>query len=215
MTDPAAPSDDDTAAAGTPGDGVAEPTSPTPAPDLLHFEDFQVGESETFGSYPVTREEIVAFATEFDPQPFHLDDAAAAESLLGGLAASGWHTCAMTMRLICDGYLNRSAGLGAPGVDEVRWLKPVRPGDTLSVRRTCLEARISASRPELGLVKFHYEALNQTGDIVMTWTVPQMFRVCAPDTGSAGNDTDGGGGEKDGGASATGPGPTDQSEEPA
>jgi len=142
---------------------------------LLHWEDFGVGETLDFGAYEVTREEIIAFAQEFDPQPFHLEEAAAAETLLGGLAASGWHTCSILMRMICDAFLNASAGLGAPGVDEVKWLKPVRPGNVLSARRTCLEARISASRPEMGLCKFHYEVRNQSGATVMTWVVTQFF----------------------------------------
>jgi acyl dehydratase len=155
---------------------AAEPAAGDPGAGLLHFEDFAVGETVAFGAYPVTAEEIVAFAGEFDPQPFHLDEAAAADSLLGGLAASGWHSCAILMRMICDAFLNQAAGLGSPGVDEVKWLKPVRPGDVLSARRTCLEARASASRPEMGLVRFHYEVANQSGTTVMTWLVTQLFR---------------------------------------
>ena len=154
--------------------GPTETTAAEPAA-LLHWEDFPVGETVAFGAYEVTREEIIAFAEEFDPQPFHLEDAAANDSLLGGLAASGWHTCAILMRMICDEFLNRSAGLGSPGVDEVKWLKPVRTGNILSVRRTCLEARASASRPEMGLCKFHYEVRTQNGTTVMTWVVTQLF----------------------------------------
>jgi len=150
-------------------------TEPGTVDTLLHWEDFGVGETLDFGAYEVTREEIIAFAEEFDPQPFHLEEAAAAETLLGGLAASGWHTCSILMRMICDEFLNASAGLGAPGVDEVKWLKPVRPGNVLSARRTCLEARISASRPQMGLCKFHYEVKNQSGTTVMTWVVTQLF----------------------------------------
>ena len=93
----------------------------------VFWEDFTVGETVAFGHKQVTREEIIAFASEFDPQPFHLDEAAARETLLGGLAASGWHSCAMLMRLICDDYLSEAAGMGGPGVEDVRWLKPVRP----------------------------------------------------------------------------------------
>ena len=143
--------------------------------DRLHFEDFAIGESVVFGRKHVTREEIIAFAREFDPQPFHLEEAAARDSLLGGLAASGWHTCGMLMRMICDDYLNRSAGMGGAGIDEVKWLKPVRPGDTLSAKRTCLESRASASRPDMGIVKLFYEVFNQHGETVMTWISVQLF----------------------------------------
>ncbi|VAW16102.1 hypothetical protein MNBD_ALPHA09-2294 [hydrothermal vent metagenome] len=184
-------------------------TTTAPPDALLHWEDFPVGETVAFGAYEVTREEITGFAEEFDPQPFHLEDAAANDSLLGGLAASGWHTCAILMRMICDEFLNRSAGLGSPGVDEVKWLKPVRAGNILSVRRTCLEARVSASRPEMGLCKFHYEVRTQTGTVVMTWVVTQLFsrrdagpRPNASPSGDSGNQRgsapsgEGGGGPK-------------------
>lgn len=125
-------------------------------PDFF-FEDFIPGEVKTFGSHTVTEEEIVAFAREFDPQPMHLDAAAGAASILGGLAASGWHTCAIMMRLICDGFLLRTASMGSPGITENSWLAPVRPGDTLTLRRTVMEARSSKSRPEMGLVTFRFE----------------------------------------------------------
>lgn len=143
--------------------------------DRLFWEDFPVGETIAFGRYEMTRAEITGFAAEFDPQPFHLEDEAAADSLLGGLAASGWHTCGALTRMICDEYLCRSAGLGSPGVDEIKWLKPVRPGDVLTARRTCLETRPSASRPEMGLCKFHIEAINQSGAVAMTWVMTQLF----------------------------------------
>ena len=147
----------------------------------IHWEDFAAGSVAEFGPRLVTREEIVAFATEFDPQPFHLDDAAAKATLLGGLSASGWHTCAMLMRIMCDGFLLDSTSMGSPGVDEVKWLAPVRPGDRLTVRRTVLDARASQSRPEMGLVRFLFELVNADGIRVMTLTCTNMFARRAPD----------------------------------
>ena len=133
----------------------------------LFFEDFAVGEVAVYGRHEVTRAEIVAFAREFDPQPFHLDDEAGAASILGGLCASGWHTAGMLMRMTADGWLNDAASMGGPGVEEVRWLRPVRPGDVLSVRRETLAARPSASRPEMGLVTFRFDVLDQAGAVAM------------------------------------------------
>lgn len=141
----------------------------------LYWEDFEIGRVVALGEKLVTREEIIAFATEFDPQPFHLDEAAAKDTMLGGLAASGWHTCVMLMRMICDSYLVSSSSLGSPGLDEVKWLKPVRPDDTLKARYTCLESRPSGSRPEIGICKILYEVHNQQGELVMTWHCNQFF----------------------------------------
>ena len=141
----------------------------------LCWEDFEVGRTVPLGEKRVTREEIIAFAAEFDPQPFHLDEAAASGTMLGGLAASGWHTCAMLMRMMCDGYLNEAHALGSPGLDEVKWQAPVRPGDVLSARYTCLEARESQSRPDVGICKILYEVFNQDGTPVMTWDCTQFF----------------------------------------
>ena len=135
---------------------------------LLYFEDFPPGEVSEYGDRLVTAEDIVEFARDFDPQPFHLDDEAARETQAGGLIASGWHTAALLMRMNCDEFILRSASQGAPGTDEVNWLKPVRPGDRLRVRRTTLSARVSRSRPETGLVEMLFEVLNQNGEIVMT-----------------------------------------------
>ncbi|GGE40075.1 enoyl-CoA hydratase [Agaricicola taiwanensis] len=132
------------------------------------YEDFTPGEIVSYGARTITREEITAFATLYDPQPMHLDEAATANTMLGGLAASGWHTICILMRLNVDHMLKDSASMGAPGVKEVKWLKPVRPGDTLSVRRTTLEARLSQSRPDMGFVGFLFELLNQKGEVVMT-----------------------------------------------
>jgi acyl dehydratase len=136
--------------------------------DLLYFEDFPPGEIVQYGDMEVSTARIIAFAEQFDPQPFHLDDAAGRETMAGGLIASGWHTASMLMRMSCDYFLNRSAGQGAPGIAEVNWLKPVRPGDRLSVRRTTLSARPSTSKPALGIVEFSFEVLNQLGEVAMT-----------------------------------------------
>ncbi len=133
----------------------------------LHWEDFKVGFFGAFGPRLITREEIIAFAREFDPQPMHLDEEAARRTMLGGLAASGWHTCSLLMRMIADGFVLNSASMGAPGVDEVKWLKPVRPGDRLTVRATITETRPSKSRPEAGFVRFVYEMVNQNGEPVL------------------------------------------------
>lgn len=143
----------------------------------LAFEDFMVGETVHLGSRTIDRDEIIAFAREFDPQPMHLDEQAARQTLLGGLCASGWHSCALLMRMICDAYLAESPGLGSPGLDEVRWLKPVFPGDTLTAKMTCREKRTSNSRPGVGICRLFYEMENQTGDCVMTWMCVQMFRA--------------------------------------
>ena len=153
-----------------------------------YWEDFRVGETVEFGQKHVTKEEIVEFASEFDAQPFHLDEEAAKASILGGLCASGWHTCAMLMRMMCDGYILESASLGAPGVDEVRWKKPVYVGDVLRVRRTCVERRASKSRPEMGLTKFLIEMLNQKDEVVLTslgWAMYGRRHPGAPVEGDA------------------------------
>jgi len=141
-----------------------------------YWEDFAPGTVREFGHMPVTRDAVLDFARQFDPQPFHLDDAAAEASLFGRLSASGWHTCAMTMRMMCDDYLLDSASLGSPGLDHLKWLKPVCPGDTLSVRLTVLAARVMGSRPDVGLVHSQWEVLNQHRDLVLTMDGWGMFR---------------------------------------
>lgn len=143
--------------------------------DFLHFEDFEVGSSTVYGEKLVTEAEIIAFGREFDPQPIHVDPVAAAESSFGGLIASGLHSCSMMMRLMCDGYMLRSASRGSPGVDEVRYLAPVRPGDTLRVRVTVLDTRRSASRPEMGIVSARHELLNQRDEVVLLMTSKVMM----------------------------------------
>lgn len=137
-------------------------------PPKYYWEDFPVGETVEFGEKHVTKEEILEFASEFDPQPFHLDEEAAKQSILGGLCASGWHSCAMMMRMMCDGYILESASMGAPGVDEVRWKKPVYVDDVLRIRRTCVKSCASKSRPDMGLAKFRIEMLNRKDEVVMT-----------------------------------------------
>jgi acyl dehydratase len=135
---------------------------------MLYFEDFPPGNVRESPARTVTRDEILTFARQFDPQPFHLDDEAAKRSIFGGLLASGWHTCAIYMRLMWETFLKDTASLGSPGVDEIRWVKPVRPGDTLRVRFTVVEAVPSRSKPDRGIVRVLSEVFNQHGEIVMT-----------------------------------------------
>ena len=157
---------------------MSEATSNSGAPARhirWYWEDFPVGNLREFGAMQVTREAILAFASQFDPQPFHLDDAAAEASLFGKLSASGWHTCAMSMRMMCDEYLLESSSLGSPGIDSLRWTRPVLAGDTLSVRMTVLEARPMNSRPKVGLILSKWEVLNQDRELVLTMQGWGMF----------------------------------------
>jgi len=150
----------------------------------LHFEDFAPGSVAEYGPRVVTRDEMVAFARAFDPQPMHLDETSAAGSMAGTLIASGWHTCALGMRLIADGFLNDAVSLGAPGVEEVRWLKPLHPGEAVSLRRHVIEAKPSRSRPERGSVLFRLEIV-VAGEPIMTQTNWIMFgRRDAPPAGT-------------------------------
>jgi acyl dehydratase len=141
------------------------------------YEDFEVGNPVTFGRHLVTKEEIVAFARRFDPQPAHLDEEAAKATLAGGLCASGFHTCCMLMRMMCDSFINQSSSLGSPGLDEVKWMKPVRPGDVLTGRYTVLDKRVTRSRPGVGVCKMRLEALNGDGEVVMRWESAQFLRL--------------------------------------
>jgi len=145
------------------------------ADELLYWEDLQPGEALEIGSHTFSEEEIIAFARQFDPQAFHTDPAAAKNSAFGGLIASGWHTCAVAMRLMVDSYVARSASLGSPGVDNIRWLAPVRAGDTVTYRRRITAARPSESKPGVGLVNSRWEAVNQRGETVMTMEGWGMF----------------------------------------
>ena len=140
-----------------------------------YFEDFTPGMVIENGPRLVTREEIVAFAAEFDPQPMHLDEEAARVSILGGLAASGWHTCCLMMRMACDSFVLDSSSMGAPGVDEVKWLKPLRPGTNIRLRTTVLDTRTSNSRPERGFVKIRMDVLDDDREPVMTLTTSMIM----------------------------------------
>ena len=157
-------------------------TTPPPASTHRYWEDFAAGGVLEFGAMPVTRDAVLEFAARFDPQPFHLDDGAAKKSLFGQLSASGWHTCAMTMRMMCDNYLLESSSLGSPGIDNLRWQKPVYPGDTLSVRLTVVESRPMASRANVGLVSSKWEVMNQQRDVVLTMQGWGMFGRRPPAT---------------------------------
>jgi acyl dehydratase len=141
-----------------------------------YWEDYQVGMKYPLGSTSFTAEEITAFAREFDPQSFHVDAAAAKDSMFGGLIASGWHINAKLMRLFVDNYLDRRTTLGSPGLDEIRWLKPVRPGDTLTAWVECADKVPSRSRPDLGVIHEHWRATNQKGELVVTVKGLNMVR---------------------------------------
>ena len=144
---------------------------------MIYFEDLEIGRETEFGRYEVTREEVLEFARKYDPQPFHLSDEAAAKTHFGRLAASGWHTCAMTMAVIARRVVDeKQAGLGSPGVDELRWLKPVYPGDTLTVRGRILDKTPSRSRPDLGSFRTQTTVTNQDGVAVLRFTSIVLIR---------------------------------------
>jgi acyl dehydratase len=150
----------------------------------LAFEDFPPGHFGSFGPRHVTREEIIAFASEFDPQPMHLDEAAAKRSMLKGLSGSGWHLCSIMMRMMVDGYVGRTASLGSPGVNEMRWLAPLRPGDDLTIDVDVMEARVSRSRPDTGIVTFKCRVRNAAGQALAEMVSPIMVtRRAAPAAG--------------------------------
>jgi acyl dehydratase len=145
---------------------------------MQYFEDIEVGTKARFGRYEVTREEVIDFAAKFDPQPFHLSDEAAAQTHFGRLSASGWHTCAMTMSMVVENLkAHNQAGLGSPGIDELRWLKPVYPGDVLRCETEILEKRASQSRPEMGSYRSRMTVLNQDDVAVMTFTSIGLIRT--------------------------------------
>ena len=149
-------------------------------PDVF-FEDFETGQVVELGSRTVTEDEIVAFARQFDPQPFHVDPDAAKESVFGGLIASGWHTGALWMRLYVDAMLGSTAARGSPGIEELRWLAPVRPGDTLTGRLTVLDVSPSGTRPDRGTVRIRGEMVNQDGVTVMAMTSRGHFGRRTPE----------------------------------
>ena len=145
---------------------------------MQYFEDIEAGTKSSFGHYEVTREEVIAFASKYDPQPFHLSDEAAAETHFGRLSASGWHTCAMTMSMVVANLeANNQAGLGSPGIDELRWLKPVYPGDTLRCETEVIEKRPPQSRPEMGSFRSRMTVFNQHDVPVMTFISIGLIRT--------------------------------------
>ena len=143
----------------------------------LAFQDFTPGRVFEHGPRRLPRDEMIAFAAEFDPQPMHLDETAARQTMLGGLSASGWYLCCILMRMCVDAFVGRSSSMGAPGVEEVRWILPVRPDDELSLRATVLDTRTSKSRPEMGFVRFQFELFNTRGQRVMTLTTSLMLAL--------------------------------------
>ena len=147
---------------------------------MLTYEDFTLGRSFSLGPKTITAEEIISFAERYDPQPFHLEAESEQAETVDGLIASGWHTCAITMRMMCDAYLLDSASQGSGGLEEIRWLRPVRPGDTLSGEAIVLDRRISSRRPNLGLVTFQYSLQNQNGETVITIKGMGMLDVANP-----------------------------------
>lgn len=152
----------------------------------LTFENFAPGHFGSFGPRLITRDEIIAYAEEYDPQPMHLDEEAAKASMLKGLAGSGWHMCSLMMRMIYDGFLHQTASMGSPGVTEMKWLRPFRPGDELTLDVEVLDKRVSQSRPNIGLVTFRCRMCNATGQAVSDMTVPIMIGR-APDAAAEHN----------------------------
>lgn len=148
---------------------------------MIFYEDLEIGMTRNFGGYEVTREEVIEFASKYDPQPFHLSDEAAAQTHFGKVSASGWHTCSMTMRMMVENMMNeKSAGLGSPGVDQLRWKKPVYPGDTLRCETKIIEKRRSASRPEMGIFKSRIRTFNQNDEIVLEMVSNALIRTREP-----------------------------------
>jgi acyl dehydratase len=145
-----------------------------------YWEDFSPGQVREGGSVTLSEEEIIEFARKYDPQPFHVDRELAKQSAFGGLIASGWHTAGIYMRMLCDLYLLETAGMGSPGIDELRWVKPVRPGDTLRLKVTVMETRASASRPDMGIMRSRSEVYNQHGELVMHLSGLGMFKRRSP-----------------------------------
>ena len=145
-----------------------------------YWEDFAVGQVRDLGTISPTREEIITFASQFDPQPFHLDDEAAKASVFGGLCASGWHTCSMAMRLMVTNFLHESSSLGSPGLENIQWRKPVFPGDVLRLQSTVLEVKPMSKRADVGMTRNHWEMFNQHGEKVLNMEGWGMFRRRTP-----------------------------------
>jgi len=148
----------------------------------LYWEDFSVGEVRDLGQITPTREDIIAFASQFDPQPFHLDEEGGKASIFGGLCASGWHTCAMAMRLMVTNFLHETASLGSPGLEHIKWTKPVYPNDTLRLQTTVLETKPMGRRPDVGMTRNLWELFNQHGEKVLQMEGWGMFRRRHPAT---------------------------------
>jgi acyl dehydratase len=146
----------------------------------ISFEDMEVGTSQQVGEHTFTREEIVEFARQFDPQPFHLDEAAAAESPFRGVVASGWHTCSVMMGMLVRNVLADSTSMGSPGIDDIRWLKPVRVGDTITMTNVIVDKRVSESKPDRGIVSTRWEGINQHGEMVITVRSKGIFGLRNP-----------------------------------
>jgi acyl dehydratase len=146
----------------------------------ISFEDMEVGTSREVGKHTFTREEIVEFAQKFDPQPFHVDETAAAESPFRGLVASGWHTCSVMMGMLVRNLLAESTSMGSPGIDEIRWLKPVRVGDTITMMNVIVDKRVSQSKPDRGIVSTRWEGINQHGETVITVRSNGIFGLRKP-----------------------------------
>jgi acyl dehydratase len=144
-----------------------------------YFEDYAPGSVSEHGSITVEEADIIDFAKRYDPQEFHINPEAAAHGPFGGLIASGWHTCSLVMRLLVEQYLSKESSLGSPGIDELRWLRPVRPRDTLSIRATVLDAKQSQSKPDRGMVRTLLEVENQNGEVVMSLKAMNLVR-CRP-----------------------------------
>lgn len=149
---------------------------------MKYYEDIAVGDTEEFGEYHVTKEEIIEFASQYDPQPFHTDEEAAEESAFGELVASGWHTAAICMRMLVDNMMDKRASMGARGVDELRWKQPVKPGDTLHLRTEVVDKRRSESDPGRGYVDNKMEGINQDGEVVISWVGLGMVAVRDPES---------------------------------
>ncbi|MDQ7982383.1 MaoC family dehydratase [Paraburkholderia sp. SARCC-3016] len=146
----------------------------------LSYEDFEVNRTYEIGEHTFTRDEIVAFAQQFDPQPFHVDEAAAAASPFGALIASGWHTCSVMMGLLVRHSTAGSTSMGSPGIDDIRWLKPVRVGDTIRMTSTVLDKRVSSSKPDRGIVTTQWEGVNQHGETVITVRAKVIYGLRHP-----------------------------------
>ena len=144
--------------------------------DLIYFEDLEIGQKIKLGSINVSKKEIISFAKKFDPQPFHMNETKAKESIFGGLCASGWHTCSLFMRILYDGFLINSAALGSPGMDEIRWLRPLRPGETITGIGEVIKKTPSKSKPKIGSLIINYKVFNKNNELIMTLIGISIFK---------------------------------------